>query len=83
LYIHEGIVLILENILGYSEVCRSLPQVIDFYTFIYILKTGHTFGTITNTMDIKRKLFKHIKNYMYKISKNKLHMNDTYVDICI
>jgi hypothetical protein len=49
-----------------------------------ILNTGHTSGTINVTMDIimKGKKGKHLntlgKYYIHKISKNNLHMNDTY-----
>jgi hypothetical protein len=50
LYIYDGIVLILEYILRYSEVCHSLPQAI----YLYVLNTGHTFGTITDTMYITK-----------------------------
>jgi hypothetical protein len=52
----------------------------------HILNTGHTYGTINNTMDIIRtgKKGKHLnaleKYYIHKISKNNLHMNDTYND---
>jgi hypothetical protein len=52
----------------------------------HILNTGHTYGTINDTMDIirKGKNGKHLntldKHYIHKISKNNLHMNDTYAD---
>jgi hypothetical protein len=52
----------------------------------HILNTGHTYGTINDTMDIIRngKKRKHLntleKYYIHKISKNNLHMNDTYND---
>jgi hypothetical protein len=54
----------------------------------HILNTGHTYGTITDTMDIiktekKGKYLNTLEKYhTYKISKNKLHMNDTYIDMC-
>jgi hypothetical protein len=45
---------------------------------------GHTHGTITDTMDSKKKTWKkgkHLdtleKYYIYKINKNKLHKNHT------
>jgi hypothetical protein len=53
----------------------------------HILNTGHAYRTITNTMDIVKtaKKGKHLnaleKYYIYKLSKNKLHMNDTHNDI--
>jgi hypothetical protein len=53
----------------------------------HILNTGHTYGTINDTMDIIRKGKKgqHLntleKYYIHKISKNNLHMNYTYNDI--
>jgi hypothetical protein len=52
----------------------------------HILNTGHTCGTINDTMDIirKGKKGKHLntleKYYIHKISKSNLHMNDTYND---
>jgi hypothetical protein len=53
----------------------------------HILNTGHTYGTINDTIDIirKRKKRKDLstleKCHIHKISKNNLHMNDTYNDI--
>jgi hypothetical protein len=50
----------------------------------HILNTGHTYGTIKDTMDIIRKgeKGKHLntleKYYIHRISKNNLQMNDTY-----
>jgi hypothetical protein len=54
-----------------------------------ILNTRHTCGNITDTMDIIRteKKGKHLNTLgkyhirVYKISKNKVHMYDTYIDI--
>jgi hypothetical protein len=52
----------------------------------HILNTGHTYGTICDTMDIitTRRKGKHLntlENYhIYRISKDNLHMNDTYND---
>jgi hypothetical protein len=52
----------------------------------HILNTGHTCGTINDTMGIirKGKKGKHLnaleKFYIHKISKSNLHMNDTYND---
>jgi hypothetical protein len=46
---------------------------------------GHTYGTVTDTMDIvktgrKRRHLNTIERYhVYKISRNNLHMNDTYI----
>jgi hypothetical protein len=51
-----------------------------------MLNMGHTYGTITDTMDIRKtgKKGKHLntleKYRIYKISKDNLHMNDTYID---
>jgi hypothetical protein len=53
----------------------------------HILNTGHTHGTITDTMDIVNtgKKGKHLntleKYHIYRTSKDNLHMNDTYIDI--
>jgi hypothetical protein len=50
------------------------------------LNTGHAYGTITDTMDIittwrKGKYLNTLeKCHIYKISREKLHMNDTHVD---
>jgi hypothetical protein len=52
----------------------------------HILNTGHTYGTITDTMDIIRAGSKgrHINTletyHIYKISRNNLHMNDTHME---
>jgi hypothetical protein len=53
----------------------------------HILNTGHTYGTINDTMDDiirKGKKGKHLntleKYHIHKISENNLHMNDTYND---
>jgi hypothetical protein len=50
----------------------------------HILNTGHTYGTITDTMDIIRKGRKgrHLntleKYHIYKISKANVHLNNTH-----
>jgi hypothetical protein len=55
----------------------------------HILNIEHKYGSITDTMDIIKaeKKGKHLnileKYHIYKISKNRLHMNDTYIDIYI
>jgi hypothetical protein len=52
-----------------------------------ILSTGHTYGSITNTMNIIkrekiRKLPSTLENYhIYKISGSRLHINDTHTDV--
>jgi hypothetical protein len=51
----------------------------------HILNTGHTYGTITDTMEIiTRRKGKHLnaleKYHIYKVSKKNLHMNDTNID---
>jgi hypothetical protein len=52
----------------------------------HILNTGHTYGNITDTMEIIKteKKGKHMNTleryHIHKISKDKLHMNDTYID---
>jgi hypothetical protein len=51
----------------------------------YILSTGHTCGTVTDTMDVIRmgRKGRHLNTleryHIYKISRNNLHMNDTYM----
>jgi hypothetical protein len=51
----------------------------------HILSTGHTYGTITNTMKIVKtgKKGRHLntleKYRIYRISKDNLNMNDTYI----
>jgi hypothetical protein len=48
----------------------------------HIVNTGHTYGTITDTMDVIRtgRKGRHMntleKYHIYKISRNNLHMND-------
>jgi hypothetical protein len=52
----------------------------------HILDTGHTHGTINETLDILHTKKKgHLldtleRYYIYNLSKQKLHMNDTYAD---
>jgi hypothetical protein len=49
--------------------------------------TGHTYGTITDTMEIikterkGRYLNTLERYYIYEIGKDNLHMNDTNIDI--
>jgi hypothetical protein len=51
----------------------------------HILNTGHAYGSITDTMKVIKieKTGKHLntleKYHIYKISKNRLHMNDTHI----
>jgi hypothetical protein len=51
-----------------------------------ILNTGRAYGTITDTMAIIKtgRKGKHLntleKYHIYRISKDNLHMNDTYID---
>jgi hypothetical protein len=51
-----------------------------------MLNTGHTYDTITDTMDIIKtgRKDKHLnsleKYHIYIISKDNIHMNDTYID---
>jgi hypothetical protein len=49
----------------------------------YILNTGHTYGTITDTMEIMKTERKgRLEIYhIYEIGKDNLHMNDTNIDI--
>jgi hypothetical protein len=50
----------------------------------HILNTGHTDGTVTDTMDVIRtgRKGRHLNNlekyHIYKISRENLHMNDTH-----
>jgi hypothetical protein len=52
----------------------------------HMLNTGHAYGTITDTMDIIKtgRKGKHLntleKYHICRISKDNLHMNDTYID---
>jgi hypothetical protein len=52
----------------------------------HILNTGHTYGTVTFTMEVittgrKGKHLNTLERYhIYKISRDNLHMNDTYID---
>jgi hypothetical protein len=53
----------------------------------HILNTGHTYGTITDTMEIikterKGRYLITLEIYnMYEIGKDNLHVNDTHIDI--
>jgi hypothetical protein len=49
----------------------------------HLLNTPHTYGTITDIMDVIRKGRKGrhqntLEKYVYKISKTKVHLNDTH-----
>jgi Zn-dependent peptidase ImmA (M78 family) len=49
----------------------------------YILNTGHTYGTITDTVGVVRtgRKTRYLEKYcIYKISRNNLHMNDIYIN---
>jgi hypothetical protein len=51
----------------------------------HILNTGHSYGKITDTMDVIRirRKSKHLstsERYIYKVYKNNLHMNDVYIE---
>jgi hypothetical protein len=52
----------------------------------HILNTGHTYGTITDTMDVIRtgRKGRHLstleKYHIYRISRNNLDMNDTHIE---
>jgi hypothetical protein len=52
----------------------------------HILNTGHTYGIIADTMDVitmgrKGKCSNTLERYhVYKLSKDNVHMNDTYID---
>jgi hypothetical protein len=53
----------------------------------HILSTGHTYGSITDTMKIMKIENKgnHLntleKYHIYKVGRNRLDMNDTYIDV--
>jgi hypothetical protein len=53
----------------------------------HILNTGHTYGSITDTMDVistgkKGRYLNTLEKYhFYKININNLHMNDTHVNV--
>jgi hypothetical protein len=67
-----------------SEVIMLIPDIQIISN--HILSTGHTYGIITDTMDVirmgrKSRLFNTSERYrIYKISRNNLHMNDTYIE---
>jgi hypothetical protein len=47
------------------------------------MPSGHTYGTITDTMDILRAGRKGNtveKYHIYRISRSNLHMNDTHIE---
>jgi hypothetical protein len=52
----------------------------------HILSMGHTYGTITDTMDVikmgrKGRHLNTLERYhIYKISRNNLRMNDTHIE---
>jgi hypothetical protein len=52
----------------------------------HMLNTGYTYGTIMDTMDIIKtgKKGRHLNTlenyYIYRISRDNLHMKDTYID---
>jgi hypothetical protein len=52
----------------------------------HILNTGHTYGTVTDTMDVirTRRKGRHLNTleryHIYEISTNGLHMNDTHIE---
>jgi hypothetical protein len=52
----------------------------------HILNTGHAYGTTDDTMDVITTGWKgkHLNtlemNHIYRISKDNLHMNDTYIN---
>jgi hypothetical protein len=52
----------------------------------HIFSTGHTYGTITDNMDVIRRGRKgrHLNTleryHIYKISRNNLHMNNTHIE---
>jgi hypothetical protein len=66
---------------------RSNNSNTGYANHIQVLNTGHTYGTITDTMEIiktgrKRRYLNTIEKYhIYEICKNNLHMNDTGIDI--
>jgi hypothetical protein len=52
----------------------------------HILNTGHTYGTITDTMETmkterKGRYLNTERYYIYEISKDNLHMNNTNINI--
>jgi hypothetical protein len=44
----------------------------------HILNTGHTYGTVTDTMDYMNTLEKY---HIYKVSKTNIHLKDTQSNI--
>jgi hypothetical protein len=65
---------------------RSNNSNTGYANHIHVLNTGHTYGTITDTMEIKKnrrkgRYLNTLEKYIYEIGKNNLHMNDTDIDI--
>jgi hypothetical protein len=67
--------------------CTSIKEYTSKHKLsVLYFSTGHTYGTITNTMEIitTGKKGKHLntleKYHIYKVSKNNLHMNDINID---
>jgi hypothetical protein len=72
--------------LDIKNIYKQLGRIMAILNIQIILNTGHTYGTITDTVDIiktenKGKHLNTLEKYqIYKISKNKLHMNVTHID---
>jgi PP-loop superfamily ATP-utilizing enzyme len=53
----------------------------------HILNTRHTYGTVTDTMDVirigrKGRYLNTLEKYhIYEISRNNLHMNETHIEL--
>jgi hypothetical protein len=72
--------------LGYKEHIQAIRSKCSKSGYLnHILNMGHTYGTITDSMDVIRPGSKsrHLNTYeryhTYEISKNNLHIKDTYI----
>jgi hypothetical protein len=69
----------IENTLNILHFEKKGPQ-------MNILNTGHAYGTIENTLNIQHfekkgpQMNSHEQFHIYKLSKDNLHLNDTYTD---
>jgi hypothetical protein len=70
----------------YKEHIRAVSNIGNSGYSNHILNMGHTYGTITDTMHVirterkGRPLNTLEKYYIYKISRNNLHINGTHIE---
>jgi hypothetical protein len=71
----------------YKEHIHTIRNNSNYRYSNHIINTGHTCRTIIDTMDIMktRKKGRHLntleKYYMYRISRDSIHINDTYINM--